>query len=268
MSWYLLLVFTICTPKTQPLGLFCLLSIKDQFLLAMKKSLILRSILLFLIVTITILITSCSKDDDHYSIGDFMVSFGVIQKNIESADNSYLILLDNGDKLSMVVSPLLPIEIKNDQRVFVNFAPFDDKVNADKSKTYYGKINYIQNILYKNIQKLSQINNDSIGHDPIIIRDSWVAGDSILTIDFKYYTEGSVHYINLVDNAEGNGKDKPYVFEFRHNARGDIQSYRTSGYVSFKLNPIKITGQHKVDFYIRYTDYDGKRIDIPHSLNY
>ena len=234
----------------------------------MKKSLKIQLVFFILTSVISLLITSCSKDDDHYSIGDFMVSFGVIQKNIESADNSYLILLDNGDKFAMSVSPLLPFELKNDQRVFVNFAPFDDKINADKSKTYYGKINYIQNILYKNIYKLSQINNDSIGHDPIIIRDSWITGDSILTVDFKYYTEGSVHYINLADNAEGNGKDKPYIFELRHNARGDNQSYRTSGYASFKLNPIKITGQNKVDFYIRYTDYDGKRIDIPHSLNY
>ena len=87
--------------------------------------------------------------------------------------------------------------------------PIDDKVNSQTNqRPITAKINYIQNILYKNIYKLSQINNDSIGHDPIIIRDSWVTGDSILTIDFKYYTEGSVHYINLVDNAEGNGKDK------------------------------------------------------------
>ncbi|MEK7718409.1 MAG: hypothetical protein AAB347_02175 [Bacteroidota bacterium] len=45
------------------------------------------------------------------------------------------------------------------------FAPYQDVVNTDLSKTIYGKINYVQNILYKNILPLSTAISDSIGHD-------------------------------------------------------------------------------------------------------
>ena len=214
------------------------------------------------------LFTSCEKQEGKYAIGDFMVSFGVIVKNPETAENNYQIRLDNGDQFVAITSSPYTAGMKAGQRVLVNFAPFDDKINADNSKTIYGKINLVQNILYKEILPLAQTSMDSIGKDPVIVRESWITGDSILTIGFNYYKEGAVHLINLVDNAEGDGKEKPFILELRHNAKGDQPLYRASGYVSFKLNNFKPAGEHKVDFYLRYTDYEGRRVDLPHSISY
>ena len=224
--------------------------------------------LLVVVLTVSLFVGSCQKPDDHYAIGDFMVTFGVVGNNNDPVNSLNLIHLDNGDQF-------IPLSVNSDlndfkagERVFINIAPLYDKEGSDKSKTIYGKINAIHEILYKNIVPLTTSNNDSLGHYSIMVRDSWISGDSILNIEFNYYTGGALHFINLADNGEGNGKDKPYILEFRHNARNDHQYYKVSGYVSFKLNSLKIPGQNKISLYIRYTDYEGRRIDLPHTYNY
>jgi hypothetical protein len=234
----------------------------------MKRNIYKQLQLLVVTATAVLLFSACNKEDDHYSIGDFIVSFGVVEKTPDSAEGNYLIRLDDGNRFSTIAPPVNSGEIKAGQRVFVNFAPYEDKINPDNSKTIYGKINLIQSILFKDVLLLSKVNNDSIGNDPILVKDTWVTGDSILTVGFNFFTEGSVHYINLADNGEGNGIQKPFVFEFRHHARGDQQIYKSSGYVSFNLNKYRLAGQHKVDFYLRYTNYEGRRIDLPHSISY
>jgi len=234
----------------------------------MKTKNKLRTWLALPVLAVMVLFTSCEKQDGKYAIGDFMVSFGVIEENKDTVENNYLIRLDNGDQFVSITPSPYTTGMKAGQRVLVNFAPLDDKINADNSKTIYGKINLVQSILYKEILRSAQVNQDSIGKDPVIVRESWVTGDSILTIGFNYYKEGAVHLINLVDNAEGNGKEKPFIFELRHNAKGDQPLYKASGYVSFKLDKFKPAGGHKVDFYLRYTDYEGRRVDLPHSINY
>ena len=234
----------------------------------MRNFIKLPLIYMILLFTGSLFISSCQDDDDYYSIGDYLVSFGVVEKTNENAQDNVVVRLDNGNKVVAIVSPPHWVDLTTGQRVLINFAPYDDKMNADSSTTYYGKFNNIQNILYKDILQLSEIDNDSIGNDPVMINKTWLTGDSILNIKFSYYTQGSTHFINMVDNGAGNGINKPYIFEFRHNDRGDLQKYPTSGYVSFKLDPIKITGLNKVYFNVRYTGYDGIISEIPYTLNY
>jgi hypothetical protein len=221
-----------------------------------------------LIFACIMLVSSCDKESGQYSVGELMVSFGVVEKPTESADNNYIIHLDNGDQLISTVMPPKWIELNNGQRVKVSFIPSVEKPGANNNRIYFGKINDLRIILFNNILSLTPANNDSLGHDPVAVRESWITGDSILTISFNYFTEGSVHRINLVKNTEGNGKDQPFVFEFRHNARGDHQNYRSPGIASFNLNPFKIKGQHTTDFILRYTEYDGKVRDLPFMINY
>lgn len=214
------------------------------------------------------LFTSCSEDESYYSLGDFLVSFGVVEQSNANPGDKLSVRLDNGDKAVSLVSLPDWVEFEAGQRVLVNFAPYSDTINADSSKSFYGKFNKIQNILFKDILPIAEINNDSIGNDPVMINKTWLTGDSILNIQFSYYTQGSKHYINLVNNAEGNGIAKPFVLEFRHNDRDDQHGYPASGYASFKLNSIKVEGKHRIDFIVRYTDYGGKTSDMPHFIDY
>jgi len=219
-------------------------------------------------VGLGMIFSSCFKDDDLYSVGDFIVTFGTIEKK-STGNNDFTINLDSGDKVVTYATSVPWFEMKNNQRVLVSFNPLSKSRLTDSTVTYAANINSIRDILFKVIKKYTEVADDSMGHDPIIIRDSWISKTGgILTIDLKYYTQGSVHYINLIDNAEANGIDKPFVLELRHNSRGDRKDYPATGYASFKLDYLKLAGKTETKFYIRYTDYDGRRIDLPKTYKY
>jgi hypothetical protein len=234
----------------------------------MNKKISYLKLIIPAILGVGLIFTSCVKDDEHYSIGDFIVSFGTIEQK-STALNDYVIHLDAGDNVIPLTTAVPSFEIKNNQRVLVSFNPLSDEKLTDSTVTYQAKINSLRDILFKGIKKYTEVADDSMGHDPIIVRDSWISKTGgILTIDIKYYTQGSVHYINLIDNGEANGIDKPFVLELRHNARGDRSDYPATGYVSFKLDYLKLAGKTETKFFIRYTDYDGRRIDLPKTYKY
>ncbi len=234
----------------------------------MNKKISYLKLIIPAILGVGLIFTSCVKDDEHYSIGDFIVSFGTIEQK-STALNDYVIHLDAGDNVVPITSAVPSFEIKNNQRVLVSFNPLSDEKLTDSTVTYQAKINSLRDILFKSIKKYTEVADDSMGHDPIIVRDSWISKTGgILTIDIKYFTQGSVHYINLIDNGEANGIDKPFVLELRHNARGDRSDYPATGYVSFKLDYLKLAGKTETKFFIRYTDYDGRRIDLPKTYKY
>ena len=212
---------------------------------------------------LAVVTTSCDTDDDgKYSVGDFIISLGVVQKESPDA-NSYVIQMDNGDSFVPVATSVPYANIYNNQRVWVNFNPLDDKSNSDGSLTYYGKLNDLREILYKDVSVASQVSADSMGYDPVNVKDIWMSQDSILNLEISFYTAGSTHYINLVNDETGDGVDQPYMLDLKHNARGDEQAYRTSGIVSFKLGTLKAAGNNSINFIVRYTNYDGQTIQEP-----
>jgi hypothetical protein len=220
------------------------------------------------VLVLGFLLTACYDDyHGHYYYNDNLAaSYGLIQKN--SSDESFVVNLDNGSIVTPSNMPLTGFTPKDSGRVWIRFSPVSDTRLTDSTFNYLAKIYSIKDILFKDIKKLSDVSEDSVGHDPIFIKDAWISPKDILNLNLKYYTEGSVHYINLLDNGEANGVDNPFILELRHNARGDVNRYPAFATVSFKLNYLKLTGQNQVKFFIRYTDYNGNRIDIPKTYNY
>jgi hypothetical protein len=234
----------------------------------MNKKIGFFKIIIPAVVMLGMIFSGCLKEDGYYSMGDFIVTFGTIEKK-STGNNDFIINLDAGDKLVPVATSVPWFEMKDNQRVLVSFNPLSDEKLTDSTVTYLAKINSLRDILFKDIKKYTEVADDSMGHDPIIIRDSWISKTGgILTIDMRYYTQGSVHYINLIDNGEANGIDKPYVLELRHNSRGDRKDYPATAYVSFKLDYLKLAGKNETKFFIRYTDYEGRRIDLPKTYKY
>lgn len=233
----------------------------------MKKKIGFYTLIFIAVMAIGTLFTSC-LNDNYCCDRDSMISFGVIEKN-GTGNQDYVIHLDSGDDVVPEETAVPSFETTDNQRVLVNFSPLSDEDLTDSTLIYTSRINALRNILYKGIKKYTEVADDSMGHDPIIIRDAWISktGD-ILNIDLKYYTEGSIHYINLIDNGEANGITNPFVLELRHNARGDQKDYPAVGFVSFKLDYLKLAGKNETKFVIRYTDYEGRRIDIPKTYRY
>ncbi len=215
-----------------------------------------------------ILFSSCVKDHNYYSVGDFYESLGTIELKSSSL-NDFVIHLDDGNNVIPVATSHPWLQLKDNQRVLVEFNPFSDTKLTDSTVTYIANIVNIRSILFKDIKKYTEVSDDSMGHDPILIREAWISHTGgILTLDLKYFTQGSVHYINLIDNGEANGISKPYILELRHNARGDRMEYPASGLVSFRLDYLKLPGKSETNFFIRYTDYEGRRIDLPKTYRY
>ncbi len=234
----------------------------------MKKKIGFLKVFIPAVIGLGVIFTSCIKDDDYYSVGDFIVTFGTIEKKGTST-NDYVIHLDHGDNVVPIATSALWFNIKDNQRVLVNFNPLSDEKLTDSTVTYFAKIEGLREILFKDVKKYTEVADDSMGHDPIIIKDAWISKTGgILTIDMKYYTQGSVHYINLIDNGEANGVNKPFILELRHNARGDREDYPATGHVSFRLDYLKLAGKNETKFFVRYTDYDDRRIDIPFTFKY
>jgi len=235
----------------------------------MDKKIKLSKIIFLLVLVMGFLLSACLDDYNHhyYDYDNLAASYGLIQTSSSTSGQSYVINLDNGSIVTPT-SALAGFNPKDSDRVWVRFDPISNTRLTDSTFNYTAKIFSINDILFKAVNKLSQVSEDSVGHDPIIVTDAWISPKDILNLNFKFFTEGSVHYINLLDNGEGDGMANPYILELRHNARGDMNQYPAYGIVSFKLNSLRVQGQNQIKFFIRYTDYNGNRIDIPKIYYY
>ena len=234
----------------------------------MDKKIRLLKIIFPVVLVIGFLLTACMDDYRRHSYYDeyLTASFGLVQKS--TSDASFLINLDNGSILTPDNTSILGSAPQDSERVWVRFRPISDTRLTDSTFNYFAKVYSIKSILFKDIKKITQVLEDSVGHDPIFIRDAWISPKDILNLDLEFYSEGSVHYINLIDNLEANGINNPFILELRHNARGDANRYLGHALVSFKLNYLRVPGKNQVKFFIRYTDYNGNRIDMPKTYSY
>ena len=217
---------------------------------------------------LSLILFSCKKEDHTYSVGDFAFSFGIVEKR-SNTPNDFLIHLDDGNNLVPAGTSVDWTQIKDNQRVWVYFNPLGDQKLTDSTVTYIGNIVDLKDILFKDIKKYTVVADDSMGHDPLNIKDAWISRSlGIITFELLYYTQGSIHYINLIDNGEGNGINNPFVLELRHNARGDRKDFPASAYVSFRLDYLKLTGKTETKFIVRCTGYDGRHVDMPLTFSY
>ncbi len=201
-------------------------------------------------------ITSCELDDDSYSLNKYWLDFGIFEKQDNNSD--YSITIDDGDKL-FPVSTQVPLGNFNDSsRVLVNFTILSDKlIDENGPDEYYVKINSMRKILMKGIWDITPETEDSIGHDPIIVKDVWVS-NNLLNVEIKYWGNYKTHYINLVKTPGIIPEPgEPYELELRHNEKNDDRSIPFVSYVSFDLSSLEIPEADSILFKVEATDYDG-----------
>lgn len=223
-----------------------------------------------ILVSALFVLASCS-DDDGYSLGNFWIGFGIV----EDVDN-YKIVLDDGEVLYAVAfngyDPNYPgydDKIETGDRIFVNFTILGEKTNeAGEVIAYNVKINRAKKVLTKGILDITEENQDSIGNDPIIVKDCWMAND-LLNFELKYYGRYQIHYINLVkEPGDLTAEDQPFELELRHNANEDSEDIPYTAYVSFKLDSLQVAGVDSVRFRVTSTDYDGELFEFEGVYNY
>lgn len=213
---------------------------------------------------ITFTFNSCSDDD--YSLDKFIVSLATVNP-IDIEQGTYSLTLDNGTTLWPAASNMI-YKPKSNQRVFLNYTLLSGETGHFD---HYIKVNYIRDILTKEVVELTPSNEKEIGNDPIKILRLW-EGDNYLNIHFGYNVGGGQikHTVNLVRNTLNNqSRDENKIFlEFRHNSNNDIQKYGEDGYVAFDLKPFQIKSKKSVDFIIKVKDYNSEIKEYQVTYNY
>lgn len=228
-----------------------------------------------ILAVLLFVMAGCNNDDDGYSLGDVWIGFGIVEDT-----DSYKIVLDDGEVLLPVAygghNPWYDQEysgthheIEAGDRVMVNFTILDDKLNdAGEITAYYVRVNSAKKILTKGILDLTEANKDSIGNDPIIVKECWMAND-LLNFQLKYYGRYETHYINLVKKpGELTAQDQPFLLELKHNNNDDLEDIPYTAFVSFKLDSLQVAGLDSVRFKVTSTDYDGELFEFEGVYKY
>ena len=229
---------------------------------SVKGKIILTSILLFLIF-------NACDDDDGYSLSK---RWETIATAYPVSGNSYYLMFDNGEKIGVAASNVTYLP-KANQRIYLNFTYLSDSTNGFD---HLVKVNWLAEILTKEVIDLTFENQDSIGNDPVKIHSLWI-GDDYLNIYFGYnYGKQSTHYINLVNNTIPDpypSEGGEIYLEFRHNKNDDPEWYGKNGYAAFDLRKYKeeaITkGKDSLKFVIGVLDFgeEYKTYSITYKLN-
>lgn len=222
----------------------------------MKKSVLKTTTL---IIGILLAISSCEENNGR-SLGDIHISLATV---VQESENTYSFVLDNGKRLWSAAknTQYTPTD---KQRVFLNYTILWD--NVDSNYDYGIKVNEVWNILTKPVIELNEQNQDSIGNDPIIVKDIWVGAD-YLNISFLFnYNGEKPHLINLVkNNLPTTSSPNAIDLEFRHNAYESAQTRLTEGFVCFDLRPLRADNANSVDLSIKIKERDR---DITYDVVY
>jgi len=221
---------------------------------------------LFMMATVSGFFTSCDFNDDDYSLSNTWIGFGLIQK--DSADESFTILLDDGEILFPTSSTRFWDDLKNNDRVLTNFTILEDKENPENNEQYYVTINSMRKILYKGILDITPEIEDSIGNDPIKVRKHWIS-NNMLNFELQYLGGTKTHYINLVKQPGVIDPDNgPVILQLRHNTNDDQEDIPLAAMVTFDLSALKVTGKTSTTFKVIAKDFDGEDFEFTAEYKY
>lgn len=217
----------------------------------MKKSVLKINTLL---IGILLVIPSC--DDNGRSLGDIYISIATVVS--EKENDAYFLLLDDGTRL-WPTEGNVKYPANENQRVFLNYTLLGHTSWSSTNKDYDIKVNDIWNILTKQAIELNAINEDSIGNDPVRIKDIWIGGD-YLNVSFLFNYGGvKPHLINLVENTLSSGASADAIdLEFRHNAFESTQTKLYEGFVCFDLKPFRKDDASSVNLSIKARGWNGE----------
>lgn len=212
-------------------------------------------------------LTGCDLDDDDgYSLDNAWIGFGLVHKDASS--DSYTIVMDDGEVLYPSTYSGYDHEVFNNERVLVNFTILGNKDNPDHNEYYYVRINSLRKILYKGIFEITPAKEDSIGNDPVLVKDKWLK-NNILNFELKYWGGSKTHYINLVKQPGAiNTANGPVLLELRHNANDDGDKIPLSTFVSFDLSALKVAGKNSTPFKVTAKGFDGKNFEYTGEYKY
>ncbi len=211
------------------------------------------------VIFLMAILSACNKED---KLPEWM-GIGTIEKSIASS-NEFTIALDGGDRL--LPNNIYENSFENGDRVVVSYTVTNSLGNGEFEVDIYD----LDDILTKEIVQLTEAIQDSIGNDPIYVKEDniWIANNYINFV-FEYYGQYTIHYVNLVKLYEDTHTDDGrLILEFRHNSNDDFSSYLQSGVVSFNLEGLQDDGQDSIEFLVRIKEYDDEILEWEGSYTF
>ena len=206
----------------------------------------------------------CDLDDDEYSLNDAWVGYGLVQKDADAGLSQ--IVMDDNEILFPVSTDYWWHQVKDNDRVLVNFSIIGNKNNENHNEHYYVKINSLRKILYKGILEITPEMEDSIGNDPIDVKDKWIK-NNMLNFELRYRGGSKIHFINLVKQP-GAITTEPVILELRHNNNDDPDNIPMLAVVTFDLSTLKIEGKTSTQFKVIAKDLDGEDFEYTGEYKY
>lgn len=206
--------------------------------------------LLMLTAMLSLFGFSACQDDGDYSLDKFAIEIMTVVPD----GSTYYLRRDNGEKLWPFATNCPGYNFSK-TRAQVNYTMLSDSIPGFSQGI---KINWIENILTKNISPYRGAENDSIyGTDPVKIIAMNI-GDGYLNIRFaaNFGNTGVKHLISLIQDQEVN---TPYALELRHQAYGDNALYAAEGLVAFDLSSLLNTGGQTVELTIKVNTFEGEK---------
>jgi len=144
-----------------------------------------------------------------------------------------------------------------------------DILRKVSSSEYEVRLNKFYRVLYKSPIPLSEVDDETVGNDPILPSTSWISGGCVnmLTAISFVSTTATRHFVNLVYDDVQSTSDT-LRFKLRHNGFGEVYGQYTptedvtigSTYVSFPISSYMPSGKSSVVvkvFYDWYKTVDG-----------
>lgn len=232
-----------------------------------------KSKLLVLFSILFLSLPSCD-DGDGYSLGDFAVDMATVNEEI----GCYSLTGDSWGTLWPAATSIPWYHPADSQRVIVYFNPLQDDFQGYDCAI---KVEDVEEILTKKIERLTPENDTEFGNDPIAIETNyiWISG-GFLNIRFtQNLPRNQKHRISLVkDEAYNQAKNDGYVhLQVRYNDYDDVTGIYVNGLVSFNLEYPSLSADTK-GFKIRVNlisggetefVYDfGQQVSTPKNLDF
>jgi len=199
------------------------------------------------VILVSLIFVGCSKEDNT----EYFSVLGTVVKT----NDSTVVVSDEDERLLVKNSGSLS-SINNNERVIVYFSILDQSLPAGID--YVIEIFNISKVLFKPVLVLTEEIADSIGSDPMTVRDIWLAKD-YLNLNFEYYGQNELHYINLI-RFPGEISTDTIELELRHNNNDDAASVLMNGFVSFDLESLKNPGDSVV-LHVKAQEYNSHVYD-------
>jgi len=188
-----------------------------------------------ILVSLVGVFTACSDmNDDELSLDKYWVDIATV-KNPE-LKNVFFLQLDDSTLLWTAASAFHNYKPTDGQRVIANYTLLSDK-RPTGMYSYDVRLNDVYEVLTKPLFNITPATQDSIGNDPVEVTNIWI-GSKYLNVEFAFYGNDKIHFINLVKDDSKTYTDGKVHLEFRHNARGDAEMYRRHGIVSFDISSL------------------------------